>query len=267
MELSDAPQGGPDTAVRVDRRGSLLLATLDQPAAGNTLNAALIGGLHAALDRLEVDQGLRVLAIRGRDGVFCDGMDFAEATTTQVVDMAALRDRIRPFWQLLARFGAVPKTVVAVVDGRVNAGGVGLAAACDIVVATPRSGFLLSELMFGLVPATIAPFLIRRIGWQAAWRMTLTAQRIDAGEARAIGLVDDVAGDPDDALRRLMIRLDRMPAAGVAAGKAYFQSLVPLDAEAERRALDAICARIADPEVMAGIRRFIEGEGVPWRRS
>lgn len=263
MEL----RGHQSAAVRVERRGSLLLATLDRPGTGNTLNAGLLDGLHAVLDRLEAETDLRALAIRGRDGVFCDGMDFAEAAATQVADMPDLRARIRPFWQLLARFGAVSKAIVAVVDGRASAGGVGLAAACDLVIATPRSGFLLSELMFGLVPATIAPFLIRRIGWQATWRMTLTAQRLDAGEARGIGLVDDLAEDPDDALRRLMIRFDRMPVAGVAAGKAYVQSLAPMDAEVERRALDAICARIADPEVMAGVRRFLEGEGLPWRRS
>jgi len=254
-------------AVRLERRGSLLLATLNRPEAGNTLNAELIAAVHDALDRLEHDDTLRVLAVRGRDGVFCEGMDFAEATATDVADMAALRERIAPFWRLLARFAGAPKTVVAVIDGKVSAGGLGLAAASDLVIATPRSSFLLSELMFGLVPATIAPFLVRRIGWQPAWRLTLTANRMGAEEARALNLIDDLADDPDDALRRLMIRADRMDPGAVAAAKAYFNRLEPMDAETERRALDAICARIANPQVMAGIRRFVQGEGLPWRRS
>lgn len=263
MELS-VPEAAP---VGLERRGSLLLATLNRPAAGNTLNAALIAAVHAALDRLESDHSLRVLAVRGSDGVFCEGMDFAEAAATDVPDMAALRERIAPFWRLLARFASLPKTVVAVIDGKVSAGGLGLAAACDLVIATPRSSFLLSELMFGLIPATIAPFLVRRIGWQPSWRMTLTANRLAADEARALNLIDDLTDDPDDALRRLMIRADRMDPDAVAAAKAYFNALAPIDAETERRALDAICARIADPAVMDGIRRFVQGEGLPWRRS
>lgn len=261
MELS---AGG---AVIVERRGALLTATLDRPAAGNTLNAALMDGLHVALDRLEADDGLSMLAVRGRDGVFCDGMDFVEATATEVADTAALRARVAPFWTLLARFGHCPKTVVAVVDGRASAGGLGLAAAADLVLATPRASFLLSELMFGLVPATIAPFLVRRIGWQPSLRLTLTAQRIDAAEARSLGLVDELADDADDALRRLLLKVDRMAPGAVAAAKRYFQDLAPFDAETERRALDAICAQIADPAVMEGIRRFVAGEGLPWRRS
>lgn len=256
-----------EAPVCLEVRGSLLLATLDRPEAGNTLNAGMIAGVHAALDRLESDRALRVLALRGRDGVFCEGMDFAEAAATDVPDMEALRARIAPFWRLLARFASVPKMVVSVIDGKVSAGGLGLAAASDLVIATTRSTFLLSELMFGLVPATIAPFLVRRIGWQPAWRMTLTANRLGAEEARALNLIDDLADDPDDALRRLMIRADRMDPGAVAAAKAYFNALEPMDAETERRALDAICARIADPRVMEGIRRFVQGEGLPWRKS
>ena len=252
--------------VTVSRRGSLLTAELSRPESGNTLNAALISALHQALDTLESDDSLRVLAIRGRDGVFCDGMDFAEATATDVAGPDGLRDRIAPFWHLMMHLGQVGKTVIAVIDGRVSAGGLGLAAACDLVFATPRSGFILTELLFGLVPATIAPFLVRRTGVQAAWRLTLTAQRIDAAEARAIGLVDEVTPDVNDALRRVWIKTDRMDPGAVAAAKAYFRSLAPIDAEMEQRAIGLICSRIADPAVMAGIRRFVEGGGLPWRK-
>jgi polyketide biosynthesis enoyl-CoA hydratase PksH len=252
--------------ITLSRRGSMLTAELSRPTSGNTLNAALIAELDGALDMLEADDGLRVLAILGRDGVFCQGMDFAEASATEVATPDGLRDRIAPFWRLLSRIGQIGKTVIAGVDGRVSAGGLGLAAACDLVFATPRSGFILTELLFGLVPATIAPFLIRRTGIQAAWRLTLTAQHIDAAEARAIGLVDEVAGNLDDALRRVLIKVDRMDPDAVAAAKAYFRALAPVDAEAERRAIEVICGRLAKPAVIAGIRQFVEGGGLPWRK-
>jgi len=253
--------------VVMHRRRSLLIAELARPAAGNTLNAALVTALDAALDTLDADEGLRVLAIQGREGVFCDGMDFAEAMSTEVSAPAELEQRILPFWRLLMRIGQARKTVIAAIDGRASAGGLGLAAACDLVFATPGSGFGLTELLFGLVPATIAPWLVRRMGWQAAWRLTLTAQRIEAEEARAIGLVDEVVPVLDDAVRRVLIKVDRMEPGAVAAAKAYFQGLAPIDTAMERRALDLICARVGDPAVMAGIRRFAAGGGLPWRMS
>ncbi|WP_049974259.1 enoyl-CoA hydratase-related protein [Azospirillum sp. B4] len=250
----------------LSRRGSLLMAELSRPASGNTLNAALVTALSGAIDQLETDDSLRVLAILGRDGVFCDGMDFTEAAATEVAAPDGIRQRIVPFWRLLTRIAQAGKPVVAGVDGRVSAGGLGLAAACDLVFATPRSGFILTELLFGLVPATIAPFLVRRTGVQAAWRLTLTAQRVDAAEARGIGLVDEVVADVEEALRRVWIKVDRMDPAAIAAAKAYFREMAPIDAETERRAIDLICARIADPATMIGIRRFVEGGGLPWRK-
>ncbi|AFX98609.1 ptzJ [Candidatus Endolissoclinum faulkneri L2] len=264
MELSDVSSKSP---IRQEVRGAMLLATMDKPETGNTLNAAMIQCMHKIVDRFEVDSALKVLALCGRASIFCEGMDFNEATTTEVKDMSSLRSRILPFWQLLARFTSVPKMVVSVIDGKVSAGGIGLAAASDLVISTNRSNFLLSELMFGLLPAIIAPFLVRRIGWQPAWRMTLTAKRLDAKEMQALNLIDDLADDLDDALRRLIIRANRMDTGAIGAAKAYFNALEPIDTIAERRAVDAICARISDPQVMEGIRRFVDGNGLPWRKS
>ncbi|AHC73476.1 ptzJ [Candidatus Endolissoclinum faulkneri L5] len=264
MELNKAPSKSP---IKQEVRGTMLLAIMDKPETGNTLNSAMIQCMHKIVDRFEVDSAFKVLALCGQASIFCEGMDFNEATTTTVKDMSSLRTRILPFWQLLARFASVPKMVVSVIDGRVSAGGLGLAAASDLVISTNRSNFLLSELMFGLLPAIIAPFLVRRIGWQPAWRMTLTAKRLDAKEMRNLNLIDDLTDDLDNALRRLIIRANRMDTRAIGAAKEYFNALEPMDVIAERRAVDAICARIGDPQVMEGIRRFVHGNGLPWSKS
>jgi polyketide biosynthesis enoyl-CoA hydratase PksH len=231
---------------------------------GGTLTRALIADLHRALDAAEAE-GLRTLVIEGADpALFCDGMDFAEALSSPE-NAASAPQAIRPFFDLLARFTASPVVVVALVEGRVNAGGMGLVAAADMVVAGPDATFGLSEVLFGLVPAVVAPFLVRRIGWQATYRLSLTAERIAAPRAAAVGLVDELADNPRDALRRLAIRLDRTRPDGVAALKGYFGALHAIDDETGRRAVELIARLVSDPQTLAGIRDFMEGSGVPWR--
>ena len=248
------------TALTLSRMGRMLRVAM----VGGTLNRALIAQLHQALDHAEAE-GLRILMLEGADpDLFCDGMDFAEALGTRM-EADAVPQAIQQFFDLLKRFTITPVVVVALVEGRVNAGGMGLVAAADVVVAGPGASFGLSEILFGLVPAVVAPFLIRRIGWQAAYRLSLTAERIDSRRAAALTLVDELADDPRDALRRLAIRLDRTRADGVAALKGHFSALHAIDDETGRRSVELIARLVSDPRTLAGIRDFLQGSGVPWR--
>ena len=90
------------------------------------------------------------------------------------------------------------------------AGGVGLVAACDLAVAGPAATFTLSETLWGLLPAMVMPFLVRRVGPQRAFRLTLSAETIDASEAHRIGMVDELAENPEVKLRALERRLSRL---------------------------------------------------------
>jgi polyketide biosynthesis enoyl-CoA hydratase PksH len=252
--------------LRLSRRGKVLTATLDAPTRGNPLSRASIAGLHAALDEAEADAEIRLLVIEGAGGVFCAGMDFAEATRTEVAGVSEARALIGRLYDLFERFRASEVVVVALVDGPATAGGLGLVAASDVAIATPRASFQLSEILFGLLPATVAPFLVRRMGPQDPYRMALGAERMDSAAALARRLVDEVTGTPADAVRRLLIRIDRTARQDVAATKAYFRGLWIIDAETRERALDALAARVTDPKAMHGIRAFLEEGGTPWRR-
>ena len=251
--------------VRLTPRGKILVATLDAPERGNPLNRATIEGLHAALDQAEADPALRLLAIAGDAQVFCSGMDFSEASQTEARDAAEIRAPMERLYALFDRFSASEVVVVALVEGPATAGGLGLVAASDVAIATPAASFQLSEILFGLLPATIAPFLVRRMGVQDPYRMALTAERMDAATALARRLVDEVVDNPQDALRRLMIRVNRAAKPDVAATKAYFRSLWIIDDATRTRAVEAISARVADPAAMQGIRRFLDQGGMSWR--
>lgn len=252
--------------IRAAARGKVLEVTLDRPARQNTLTARMIDELHAALDAAEANDALRLMVLRGEGDTFCAGMDFAEATRPAASTDDALDPTVRGFWRLMQRFTASPVVVAALVTGRVTAGGLGLVAAADYVIAGPEATFQLSEVIFGLLPATVAPFIVRRCGLHQAYRLSLTAQRIDGARALAIGLVDEMADDPADRLRQFLVRIARVDAGCVGALKAYFQRLWIIDHATEAAAVEAITGRIRDPATMEGIRRFVTEAAPAWRK-
>ena len=254
----------PHRTLEIGRERKLLRVVLSRPERRNALSAGMIAELHAALDEAEGDPDLRLVVLAAKGPVFCDGMDFAEAASGGTA-AAGAPDVIGEFYRLMTRLTRSSKVVVSLVEGRVNAGGMGLVAASDYVIARSAASFGLSEVLFGLLPATVAPFLIRRIGFQPAFRLGLTAQRIDAEAARAINLVDELSADPDDALRRLLIRMERVREPTVAALKAHFADLWIMSAETERRSIARIKEAIADPQVAADIRAFVNDQVLPWQ--
>lgn len=249
--MMDEPQ-----TITLARRDRLLEVTLNRPERQNALTRRMIEELHAALDQAEADDDIRLLVLAANGDSFCAGMDFMDAGAGAA---EALRPTVENFYRLLERFTASRVVVAARVRGRVTAGGVGLVAATDYVVADRGSSFQLSEIIFGLLPATIAPFIIRRCGWQAAFRLSLTAQRIDATAAAAMALVDEVSDTPADAMRRFLVRAARVPQGRVADLKGMFREMWIINEATRKAAIDASVAQILRPETQDSIRRFVEG--------
>ncbi|MGE4048574.1 MAG: enoyl-CoA hydratase-related protein [Acetobacteraceae bacterium] len=244
--------------IRLMRRERALEVVLDRADRQNALTRGMIAELHAALDVAEADPDIRLVVLSGEGDSFCAGMDFVEAGATP--DAAeALRPTVEQFYRLMERFTQSRIVVAARITGRVTAGGVGLAAATDYVVAGPGASFQLSEVIFGLLPATIAPFIIRRCGFQAAFRLSLTAQRIDAARAAAIGLVDEVSENPADAMRQFLVRAARVPPGCVADLKGLFREMWILNDATRHCAIEASVRQISRPETHDSIRRFVQG--------
>jgi isohexenylglutaconyl-CoA hydratase len=172
----------------------------------------------------------RALVIRGAGGSFCAGGDFSRfralmATEAPATGTDPIASFNRAFGALLERLQASAVATIAVVEGAAIGGGAGLAAACDFVLAASEAQFGMPEVTLGLPPAQIAPFVAARIGHGPALRLMLTGRRIDAVEALACGLADEVA--PRDAvgnrLQALLTELGRAEPQVLRATKAILQ--------------------------------------------
>ena len=150
---------------------------INRPEAGNTINARLVEELRAVVsvcERADAERPVTVCILEGLPEVFCAGGDF-EAVRAGSDDADP-----EPLYALWSRLSRGPFVAIAVVRGRANAGGVGMASACDIVLADRTASFALSELLFGLYPACVLPFLVRRIGLQKAHYLALMTRPISA---------------------------------------------------------------------------------------
>jgi polyketide biosynthesis enoyl-CoA hydratase PksH len=220
----------------------------------------------AALDLAERTAGCRTLVIAGTPGLFCTGMDFEEAaahTATKSTETTP----ISAYLELLKRFTLSSKVIVCRLDGKVVAGGVGLVAASDIVISSERTELSLSEALWGLLPCSVLPFLIRRVGFQKAYFMTLTTKPISAREAHAIHLVDELTDQLDEALRKLTLRLNLLDDRIIVDMKRYFQKIGGLTPEIELAATTEFARLAAQPHVQQNIVNYVTKGVFPWERN
>ncbi len=172
--------------------------TMARPAVFNAFDEAMIGELDAAFAQLAGDGQVRVIVLAGEGRHFSAGADLQwMQRASQASPEWNLLDA-RRFAAMLARIDTCPKPTVARIQGAALGGGVGLVCACDIAVATLDASFAVSEARFGILPSVIAPYLTNAVGKRQARRLALTAERIVAAEANAIGLVHQLV--PVDAL-------------------------------------------------------------------
>ncbi|MCB0209725.1 MAG: enoyl-CoA hydratase/isomerase family protein [Anaerolineae bacterium] len=235
--------------------------TMNRPDKRNSLSQALMEGLQRGLTEAEADPDCRLVVLTGRQNFFCTGMDFEEATRgAAMTDMGEGQQ----YMSLLKRFASSPKIIISKIEGTVLAGGMGLVAASDLVVATPASRFGLPEALWGLLPANVMPFLIRRVGFQAAYRLTLTTETITAEEAARIGLVDTLSDRPDDDIRRYLLRLGRLDEQTIREAKAYFQKMWFLTEEMEQTAIAELNRLVRTERVQQNIKNYVEYQKFPW---
>ena len=244
--------------LRMDCQDGICTVRFCRDKEGNPINAGLIRDLGEVVRLCEAADGPSVLVLGGSPEVFCAGGDFqAAAVADAPLDPA-------PLYELWQRLACGPFISVALVEGRANAGGVGLAAACDIVLAGSQATFGLSELLFGLFPACVLPFLIRRVGEQHAHYLTLTTQPITALQALQWGLADAVDDPADGLLRKHLLRLRRLNKDAVGRYKAHRAQTAESLQLHKPAALAANRAMFADPQIRCAIRRYVSEMKFPW---
>jgi polyketide biosynthesis enoyl-CoA hydratase PksH len=232
-----------------------------RPDANNTINDRLIRECHTALSICE-DTETTVVVLEGLPDVFCFGFDFKEVLSAQA--MGSGEKGPEPLYDLWLRLATGPFVTVANIRGKVNAGGMGFVAASDIAVADQTAQFSLSELLFGLMPACVLPFLIRRMGFQRAHYMTLMTAPISAQEAYAWSLVDAYEPDSEMLLRKHLLRLRRLSKEAVIRYKRYANELNDSINRLKPLALSANREQFSDESNLQAISRYLEQGLLPW---
>jgi len=257
MDLVSTPALDRYRTVRVRLEDEICRLQLHRPQADNTINNEMIAECAEVLRICE--HAAKVVVIEGLPEVFCFGADF-----TAVAAEAGGGVDPEPMYRLWQQLATGPYVSVAHVQGKVNAGGVGFVAASDIVICDERVPFSLSELLFGLIPACVLPFLIRRIGVAKAHYMTLMTQPITAEHAHSWGLVDAVGKDSENLLRKHLLRLRRLNKPAIARYKAYMQALDGSLAAVRGDAVRVSAEVFADPDNRRKISRYVGTGKFPW---
>ena len=255
--------------VETEKRG-LARIRLNRPEKHHAINAAMIHEMTAVLQTFKNEDHVRVLLLESTGPNFCSGGDLN--WMREQAD-AARADRIREAQSLANLFGLIcqmPKPVIAKVQGNAYGGGVGLVAVADIVVAVDSAKFALTETRLGLIPATIGPFVIRKLGGGAARSVFITGSVMDTARAERLGLVSICAKEDEiDMLteREIAFALKAAPKAMALAKRLNLEWSGKAMEDQSRIAIEALADCWESEEGKQGIKAFFEKKPAPWINS
>lgn len=255
----------PDTTQRVSvlTEDGITRVALDSPHNRNALSDGLVTQVRAALTEAGQDESVRAVVLTHTGGTFCAGADLSEASATSGDDPA--RERADQLVDLLRLIVTLPKPVIGLIDGHVRAGGMGLVAACDIVLAGPASTFALTESRLGLAASVISLTVLPRMEPRAASRVFLTGEKFDAAQAARIGLVTEAPADLDAALERLTGDLAKCSPQGLRETKALVTHELLADLDEHRDRVAAQSSRLfGSEEAQEGMTAFLERRSPRW---
>ena len=256
--------------IRIDRHGSVGVLTIARRERFNSLDVATAQDLRKAGLQLARDRDVRAVVLRGDGGVFCSGADLKYIAKGGDGDVAYLSPEARParggygaiFKQILeyihstiSEIRRAPKPWIACVDGAAAAGGLGLAMACDLVVASERASFEWAYFKTGLTGAESTTFFLPRlVGFRKAMELVLLGPRLGAREAHELGLINEVSFDADARARELAARLAEAPTTAVGVAKSLLNRAAGMDR------LDVhLDAELAELQRIADGPNFAEG--------
>lgn len=241
---------------------------MNRPALHNAFDELLIAELTGALHALDTDPGTRVVVLAGRGKSFSAGADL---NWMQRQGAASFEENLADACKLAGLFRMLAecsKPTIARVHGAALGGGMGLASACDICVASDRAVFATSEVKFGLIPSAISPYVIRAIGERQAYRYFQTAERIPAARARELGLAHEVVAP--DALDAAVQQLVEALLAGGPLAQCAATELIravanrPVGDEVVADTAQRIARLRATPEAREGLAAFLEKRSPSW---
>jgi polyketide biosynthesis enoyl-CoA hydratase PksH len=253
--------------LRVRFQGPICFLSFHRPQANNTINNVMLEECSHVISLCE--ESITIVVLEGLPEVFCLGADFAEMHAG-IANGQQDEQTWEHLYDLWFKLATGPYITVSYVRGKANAGGVGFVAASDIVLADHTAQFSLSQLLFGLFPSHVLPFLIRRVGFQKAHYLSLMTQPISVQRAYSWGLVDEYAETGESLLRKHLLRLRYLSKTGILRYKRYMNELDARQGqalslrEAKSLALAAKQEMWSDPENLKGIFRYVEEGLFPW---
>lgn len=248
--------------------GPVTTVTLNRPAVRNAFNEDLIRDLSEWAASVPSDGSVRVVVLRGAGASFCAGADLQwmskMAAYTREENIADATVAASMFLAL----DSLPVPVIGRVHGAALGGGAGLAAICDVVVATDDAMFGFTEVVLGILPAMISPYVVRKIGLSAAREWCLSGARFTAARAREMGLAHEVVSSDrlDLTVDRYVQQFLKAAPSAIAGTKALLREVAGrLPADVLARTVEAIATQRVSPEGQEGMRAFMEKRPASWQ--
>ncbi len=248
--------------IRVKSENGVWFIQIYRPEANNAINNRLIEELTEVIDLCE--EYAKIVVLEGLPDVFCFGADFTEIQQSFDNTSQYQEQNPEPLYDLWLKLASGPFISIAHVRGRVNAGGMGFVAACDVVLSEEKAIFSLSEMLFGLMPACVLPFLICKIGCSKANYLTLMTQPISAAQACEWGLVDACEERSENLLRKHLLRLKRLSKDSISRYKRYVNKLDDNLVKSKAKALEANIEVFSDLDNMRKISHYVKTGEFPW---
>ncbi|MGI9351234.1 MAG: crotonase/enoyl-CoA hydratase family protein [Rhizobiaceae bacterium] len=253
--------------LNVDQRGVAVL-TLDQSERHNAMSAAMIEEISIAANNISLDKNVRVVVLTGAGKSFCAGGDLGWMRQQFEADRDTRISEAMKLAAMLKALNELPKPVIGRINGQAYGGGIGMLGICDVAIAVETANFALTETRLGLIPATISPYVIARMGEGRARRIFMSGRRFDASEAVELGLLSkSVPADELDAGVEAEIEpyLATAPDA-VARAKALARSLGPV---IDEKVMLDTAIKLADcwesSEAQEGITAFFDKRKPGWQ--
>lgn len=252
--------------VEVDARGVATL-TLTRAEKHNALSARMIADLSAAAERIAQDRDIRVLVLTGAGASFCAGGDLAWMQAQMAADGETRYAEARKLAEMLNALNTLPQPVIGAIQGNAFGGGLGLISICDVAIGVETLKLGFTEARLGLIPATISPYCLARMGEAMARRVFMSARLFGAEEAVTLGLLARAvpAGALTEAVEAEVKPYLSCAPSAVAASKRLARAMgAPITDEVIDRTIRALVGQWETEDAKAGIAAFFAREKAPW---
>ncbi|HPR07070.1 MAG: enoyl-CoA hydratase/isomerase family protein [Zoogloeaceae bacterium] len=254
--------------LEIERDGGIATLWMNRPDVHNAFNAQLINDLTAACQQLDADESVRVVVLAGRGKSFSAGADLNWMKAAGEASIEANVADARKLAGMLRVLSEMNTPTIARVQGAALGGGMGLASACDICVASEKAIFATSEVKFGIIPSAISPYVIRAIGERQSYRYFQTAERISAQRAGELGLAHEVVAPEalDDKVAEIVAALMQGGPKSQAAAKDLIRAVAhkPVTDAVVEDTSQRIAQLRSTPEAKEGLSAFLDKRPAAW---